>query len=129
MVYHGRAQLQVDKVYVFPHFGPIKDDQFRYDGASDCLVLAEDAQSDFIRNATMTRGGNGGGGGSSWGRIATEPLPLGGGGRSGGGGGGGAAAGAGMSSSPTGAAGAAAGETVAEREARVRAVRLARLGQ
>ena len=98
------AQLRTDRVYYFPHFGPIKDDQFRYNAEYDCLVVEQDVQSDFIRNATINgRSANGrktyeGGEG----QLCSGVLPV---------------------SLPS------TEETDGERMARVRAARLARLGQ
>lgn len=100
------AQLRTDRVYYFPHFGPIKDDQFRYNAEYDCLVAEQDVQSDFIGQGTINPGGSSIGGSKTHvggaGQLGSGVLP-------------------GHVPSTE--------ETDGERAARVRAARLARLGQ
>ena len=50
------GDLTQDKLYYFPHFGPIKADHFRYRADVDVLVLDQEEQSDFIKNATINQG-------------------------------------------------------------------------
>jgi len=51
------GELTEDKVYLFPHFGPIKGETFRYRAGEDVLAMEGEEQSDFIRGATMHQGG------------------------------------------------------------------------
>ena len=51
------GELTEDKVYLFPHFGPIKGETFRYRAGEDVLVMEGEEQFDFIRGATMHQGG------------------------------------------------------------------------
>ena len=100
------AQLRTDRVYHFPHFGPIKDDQFRYNAEHDCLVAEQDVQSEFIRNGTINAHSRCSGGSQAGEGGESQP-------------GSGVLTGNAPSTE----------ETDGERAARVRAARLARLGQ
>jgi hypothetical protein len=74
------GDLTQDKLYYFPHFGPIKADYFKYRADADVLVLDQEEQSDFIKKNSMTinhgrsrfgSGGGGGGGGIPSGRTSS----------------------------------------------------------
>lgn len=51
--------LTADKLYLFPHFGPIQADHFRYQVDTDSLVLDGAEQSDFIQRSTISSGMSG----------------------------------------------------------------------
>ena len=78
------GQLEADRLYFFPHFGPVKADHFRYRPDIDALELDAAEQSDFVKRATISPGKSTGG----LGAAGTGGSSLGGGGSTLGGGGG-----------------------------------------
>jgi hypothetical protein len=67
--------LTPDKLYIFPHFGPIQAEHFRYNAEKDCLVPDDAEASSFVQHASFNAPaarpspGWGGGGGSTGGSI------------------------------------------------------------
>ena len=54
------GELTQEQLIFFPHFGPIKDDQFRYRADIDALALDEQEQSDFVGKNTIFPGSGSG---------------------------------------------------------------------